>query len=91
MIQPLLEQRREPLLEQRREDDLSKIVQPVPAPVSTSAELNNNNKLNGNNQKLILFNRGNAISAAPIKIGTIIFPNPPIKAGIFGLYSVSNL
>lgn len=37
-------------------------VHPVPAPVSTSAELKSNNKLTGSNQKLMLFNRGNAIS-----------------------------
>ena len=41
-------------------------VQPVPAPTSTNAEDNNNNNEGGNNQKLILFNRGNAISGAPI-------------------------
>ena len=41
-------------------------VHPVPAP--TSIKLDNNNKINegGNNQKLILFKRGNAISGAPI-------------------------
>ena len=45
-------------------------VQPVPAPDSTK-ELDNN-KINegGNNQKLMLFNRGNAISTAPINNGT---------------------
>lgn len=58
------------------------MVHPVPAPVSTSAELNKSIKLTGNNQKLMLFNRGNAISGAPIKTGTSMFPNPPIKAGI---------
>ena len=57
-------------------------VQPVPAPVSTRAELNNSKRLTGNSQKLILFKRGNAISGAPINIGTIRFPNPPIRAGI---------
>lgn len=57
-------------------------VHPVPAPVSTKAELNSNNKDGGNNQKLILFKRGNAISGAPIIIGTNQFPNPPIKIGI---------
>lgn len=50
------------------------MVHPVPAPVSTSAELNNNNKLNGNNQNEMLFRRGNAMSGAPIRIGTIMFP-----------------
>jgi len=57
-------------------------VQPVPAPVSTKLELNNNNKETGNNQKLILFIRGNAISGAPIIIGTNQLPKPPIKIGI---------
>ena len=46
------------------------------------AEINNNKKEAGNNQKLKLFNRGNAMSGAPIKIGTKKFPNPPIKQGI---------
>ncbi len=36
----------------------------------------------GSNQKLMLFIRGNAISGAPIKIGTNQFPNPPIRIGI---------
>lgn len=36
----------------------------------------------GSNQKLILFNRGNAMSGAPIMIGTSQFPNPPIMIGI---------
>ena len=57
-------------------------VQPVPAPTSTNALLKSNNRDGGNNQKLILFKRGNAISGAPIIIGTNQFPNPPIKAGI---------
>jgi len=57
-------------------------VQPVPAPVSTKLEANSNNKDGGNNQKLILFKRGNAISGAPIIIGTNQFRNPPIKIGI---------
>jgi hypothetical protein len=34
------------------------------------------------NQKLILFNRGNAMSGAPNINGTNQFPNPPIKIGI---------
>ena len=58
------------------------MVHPVPAPVSTNAELNSSSKLTGNSQKLILFSRGNAISGAPIITGTKIFPNPPIRAGI---------
>ena len=36
----------------------------------------------GSNQKDRLFIRGNAISGAPIIMGTNQFPNPPIKAGI---------
>jgi len=36
----------------------------------------------GNNQNLMLFIRGNAISCAPIIMGTSQFPNPPIITGI---------
>jgi len=36
----------------------------------------------GSNQNLMLFIRGNAISGAPIIIGTNQFPNPPIIIGI---------
>jgi hypothetical protein len=57
-------------------------VHPVPAPTSTKAELNNKSKDGGNNQKLILFKRGNAISGAPIIKGTNQLPKPPIKVGI---------
>jgi hypothetical protein len=57
-------------------------VHPVPAPDSTRDELNNINKAGGNNQKLILFLRGKAISGAPNIIGTNQFPNPPIIVGI---------
>ena len=39
-------------------------------------------KATGNNQKEILFIRGNAISGAPIIIGTNQLPKPPIIAGI---------
>jgi len=39
-------------------------------------------KEGGNNQKLILFSLGNAISGAPIINGTIQLPNPPINIGI---------
>ena len=35
------------------------MVQPVPAPVSTKAELNSNSSETGKSQKLMLFNRGN--------------------------------
>jgi hypothetical protein len=57
-------------------------VQPVPAPTSTKAEDNNNKNAGGNNQKLILFNLGKAISGAPIIKGTNQLPKPPIIAGI---------
>jgi len=57
-------------------------VQPVPAPPSTKLELTNNVNAGGNNQKLILFNLGKAISGAPIINGTNQLPNPPIKIGI---------
>jgi hypothetical protein len=46
-------------------------VQPVPAPNSTNDE-----------DKLILFNLGNAISGAPIINGTNQLPKPPIMTGI---------
>jgi hypothetical protein len=58
------------------------MVQPVPAPPSIQVDNNNKAKDGGNNQKLKLFNLGKAISGAPSKIGTIQFPNPPIKIGI---------
>lgn len=57
-------------------------VQPVPAPTSKKLDNISNSKAAGNNQKLILFKRGKAISGAPIKIGTNQLPNPPIKTGI---------
>jgi len=57
-------------------------VHPVPAPVSTKLEANSKIKEGGNNQKLILFNLGKAISGAPIIIGTNQLPKPPIKIGI---------
>ena len=57
-------------------------VHPVPAPTSTKAELSNSRRLGGNNQKLTLFIRGNAISGAPISRGTNQLPKPPINAGI---------
>lgn len=57
-------------------------VQPVPAPISVKDDNNNKDKEGGSNQKLILFIRGNAISGAPIIIGTNQFPNPPIIIGI---------
>jgi hypothetical protein len=57
-------------------------VHPVPTPDSTKVD--NTNKVNdgGSNQKDILFILGNAISGAPIIIGTNQLPNAPIKIGI---------
>jgi hypothetical protein len=57
-------------------------VQPVPAPFSIPLANKNNNKLGGNNQKLILFSLGNAISGPPTSNGNKKLPKPPIKAGI---------
>ena len=45
-------------------------VHPVPAPPSTNEEDNNKIKAGGKSQNEILFNRGNAISGAPIINGT---------------------
>ncbi|KAI7933747.1 hypothetical protein MJO29_016702 [Puccinia striiformis f. sp. tritici] len=46
-------------------------------------EANKNNiKLGGNNQKLMLFNLGNAISGPPTNKGNKKLPKPPIIAGI---------
>ena len=42
----------------------------------------NSIKLGGNNQKLILFNLGNAISGPPTNKGNKKLPKPPIIAGI---------
>ena len=58
------------------------MVQPVPAPNSTKAEVRIRTKDGGSNQKLMLFSLGKAISGAPIRIGTSQLPNPPIIAGI---------
>lgn len=57
-------------------------VHPVPTPPSTRLDVTSNVNAGGSNQKLMLFNLGNAISGAPIINGTIQFPNPPIITGI---------
>ena len=57
-------------------------VQPVPAPLSTKDLERSMIRAGIKNQSLILFIRGNAMSAAPKKRGTSQFPNPPIKIGI---------
>ena len=49
-------------------------VHPVPAPVSTNADKRRQISDGGNNQKLMLFILGNAISGAPIIKGTKILP-----------------
>jgi len=46
------------------------------------ADINSSDKDGGSSQNLMLFIRGNAISGAPIIIGTSQFPNPPIMIGI---------
>jgi len=58
------------------------MVHPVPAPVSTKADKTRQISDGGNNQKLMLFIRGNAISGAPIIKGTNQLPKPPIRIGI---------
>ena len=57
-------------------------VQPVPTPISIIEDQTNNIKEGINNQKLILFNLGKAISGAPIIKGKNQLPKPPTKAGI---------
>jgi hypothetical protein len=57
-------------------------VHPVPAPISTIEDHINKLKEGINNQKLILFKRGKAISGAPIIKGKNQLPKPPINAGI---------
>jgi len=57
-------------------------VHPVPAPNSTQELKRSKISAGGRSQKLMLFNRGKAISGAPIIRGNIQFPNPPIIIGI---------
>lgn len=57
-------------------------VQPVPAPIPVIKLKTKNTKEAGNNQKLTLFNLGNAISVVPHITGINQFPNPDIKIGI---------
>jgi len=56
-------------------------VHPVPAPSPANPRINKIIE-GGNNQNLILFKRGKAISGAPNIRGTNQFPNPPIIIGI---------
>jgi len=57
-------------------------VHPVPAPDSTNELDKRRINDGGNSQKLILFNRGNAISTAPINNGTKKLPKPPTIPGM---------
>lgn len=57
-------------------------VHPVPTPAPDSDDEISNIKDGGRSQNLMLFIRGNAMSGAPIIIGTNQFPNPPIIMGI---------
>jgi len=63
------------------EDSGGYTVQPVPAPPSAKPDNINKIREGGNNQKLKLFNLGNAISGAPISIGTKKLPKPPTAIG----------
>lgn len=58
------------------------MVQPVPAPCSTIADIRSNVRDGGSSQNLILFSRGKAISGAASISGISQFPKPPIKIGI---------
>jgi hypothetical protein len=54
----------------------------VPGSPGTKNEMIINANDAGNSQNEMLFNRGNAMSGAPIISGTIQLPKPPICAGI---------
>lgn len=57
-------------------------VHPVPAPLSTNDLDRSMINAGIKNQKLMLFIRGNAISAAPNIRGTNQLPKPPIRMGM---------
>jgi len=57
-------------------------VHPVPTPTLLEKERSKRKKESGFNQNLNLFNRGNAISLAPIISGSSQLPKPPIRTGI---------
>lgn len=57
-------------------------VQPVPAPLSTKDLERSIIRAGNKNHSLILFIRGNAMSAAPSNKGTNQLPNPPMRTGI---------
>lgn len=50
--------------------------------MSEKEDMIKKDKDGGSSQNLMLFMRGNAMSGAPIMIGTSQFPNPPIMMGI---------
>ena len=62
-------------------DQRDKIYEGNITPPSTNSEIVNNEKANGKIQKLQLLSRGNAISGAPIIMGTIQLASPT-KAGM---------
>ena len=57
-------------------------VHPAPTPPSIRLDTTRRIRAGGKSQNLKLFNRGNAISGAPINMGSIQLPNPPIIIGI---------
>jgi hypothetical protein len=62
-------------------------VQPAPTPGSppapgTNSDVTSRSSEAGSSQNEMLFMRGNAMSGAPIMIGTNQLPNPPISAGM---------
>lgn len=57
-------------------------VHPVPAPLSTAADITSKTNEGGSNQNLRLLSRGKAMSGAASISGKSQFPNPPISTGI---------
>lgn len=57
-------------------------VHPVPAPLSTAADITRRVRDGGRSQNLRLFSRGNAMSGAASMSGRSQFPNPPIRTGM---------
>jgi len=58
------------------------MVHPVPTPASVNIDANNNSNDGGNNQKLILFILGKAMSGAPIIKGTNQLPKPQLMSAL---------
>ena len=63
------------------------MVQPPPTPwapgaLGMNADIRSKMKAGGSSQNEMLFMRGNAMSGAPIMIGTIQLAKPPISAGM---------